>query len=143
MKKWVGLLILLLGPCSLLWGQGIIGNGQVQYVWAAPAGACGQNNQQQDVVGAGTIWMSNIIAPVRSIYRWRGAIEEAREHWIVIKTRKELYSMVERRVRELHSYEVPEILALTPSAGSTAYLEWILASTSGATAPRRRAARPS
>jgi len=84
---------------------------------------------------------ANIIGPVRSIYRWRGAVEEAREHWIVIKTRKELYSMVERRVRELHSYEVPEILALTPSAGSAAYLEWILASTIAATTPRRRAAR--
>jgi periplasmic divalent cation tolerance protein len=86
---------------------------------------------------------ANIIAPVRSIYRWRGAIEEAREHWIVIKTRKELYPMVERRVRELHSYEVPEILAIAPVAGAATYLEWILDSTIGATTPRRRAARPS
>lgn len=86
---------------------------------------------------------ANIIGPVRSIYRWRGAVEEAREHWLVIKTRKELYSMVERKVRELHSYEVPEILALAPSAGSAAYLEWIFASTRGAAAPRRRAARQS
>jgi periplasmic divalent cation tolerance protein len=86
---------------------------------------------------------ANIIAPVHSIYRWHGAVEEAREHWIIIKTRKQLYPAVERRVRELHSYEVPEILAIAPSAGSTAYLAWILDSTIAARPTRRHIARPS
>lgn len=97
----------------------------------------------QALVGERLAACANIVGPVRSIYRWRGAVEDAREYWIMIKTRKELYSMVERRVRELHSYEVPEIIALVPSAGSAPYLEWILDSTSRATAPRRRAARRS
>jgi periplasmic divalent cation tolerance protein len=85
---------------------------------------------------------ANIVGPVRSIYRWRGAIEEAREYWMVVKTRRELYSMVERKVRELHSYEVPEILALEPVAGSSAYLDWIVESTAGAAPRRRRVAPP-
>jgi periplasmic divalent cation tolerance protein len=84
---------------------------------------------------------ANIVGPVRSIYRWRGAVEEAGEHLIMIKTRKTLYPAVERRVRELHSYDVPEILALAPSAGSAAYLDWILDSTIAAQPSRRRAAR--
>jgi periplasmic divalent cation tolerance protein len=84
---------------------------------------------------------ANIVEPVHSIYRWRGAVEEAREHWIMIKTRKTLYRTVERRVRELHSYDVPEILALAPAAGSAAYLDWILDSTITAQPSRRRAAR--
>jgi periplasmic divalent cation tolerance protein len=80
---------------------------------------------------------ANIVGPVHSIYRWRGAVEEAREHWIMIKTRKTLYPSVERRVRELHDYDVPEILAVTPFAGSAAYLEWIADSTTAANPSRR------
>ncbi len=85
----------------------------------------------------------NISGPIHSIYHWRGAVEEAREHWLIIKTRKELYSMVERRVRELHSYEVPEIIAVVPSAGSAAYLQWILDATAPASAQRQGASRQS
>jgi periplasmic divalent cation tolerance protein len=84
---------------------------------------------------------ANIVGSVRSIYRWRGGVEEAREHLIMIKTRKALYPTLERRVRELHSYEVPEILALGPFTGSPAYLDWILDSTICAHNPRRRTAR--
>jgi periplasmic divalent cation tolerance protein len=71
----------------------------------------------------------NIVGPVRSIYKWRGAIEDQSEHMLVIKTRAALFGKVERRVRELHSYEVPEIIALPISAGSAPYLAWIGEST--------------
>src|SRR6266478_7981801 len=54
----------------------------------------------------------NIIGPARSIYRWRGAVEDAREYLLLLKTSARLYTKVERRVRELHSYEVPEVVAL-------------------------------
>jgi periplasmic divalent cation tolerance protein len=84
----------------------------------------------------------NILVPLRSIYRWRGNVEDAHEHLIIIKTRRNLYSMIERRVRELHSYEVPEILAVTPSAGLQSYLDWIDSSTQSSGGSRRRAARP-
>jgi periplasmic divalent cation tolerance protein len=93
----------------------------------------------------------NIVGPVRSIYRWRGAIEEAAEHLLVIKTRASLYAALERRVVELHSYEVPEVIALRIARGSKAYLEWLTASADArpprisppAAAGARRAARAS
>lgn len=80
----------------------------------------------------------NLVARVRSIYRWQGAIEDAREHLLIIKTRAALYSRVERRVRELHSYETPEILSIALDAGDKRYLEWLFGSTAGTT---RRGAR--
>jgi periplasmic divalent cation tolerance protein len=71
----------------------------------------------------------NVVGPVRSIYRWKGAIEDAREYLLIIKTRARLFARVERRVRELHSYETPEVLAIAPSAGSAPYLSWLFAET--------------
>lgn len=82
----------------------------------------------------------NIIAPIRSIYRWRDAMEDDREFMLVIKTRASLAARVERRVKALHSYQVPEVIALPISKGSRAYLQWLMQSTSPAPA-RSRAAR--
>jgi periplasmic divalent cation tolerance protein len=67
----------------------------------------------------------NIIAPVLSVYRWQGAIEEAAEWLLVIKTRRELTGKVEEELRRVHSYQVPEILAVQVVDGLRAYLEWI------------------
>ena len=72
----------------------------------------------------------NILGPVRSVYRWRGAIESEREYLLVIKSHARLYSRVERKVRELHSYEVPEIIAVAIAQGSKPYLDWLIESTS-------------
>ncbi len=71
----------------------------------------------------------NIVGPVRSIYRWRDAVEDDREYLLIIKTRAALYVKVERRVRELHTYEVPEVLALNVDRGSPPYVKWLLEST--------------
>jgi periplasmic divalent cation tolerance protein len=71
----------------------------------------------------------NIIGPVRSVYRWRDAIEDDREFLLLIKTRATLYMKVERRVRELHTYEVPEVIALSLDRGSPPYVQWLLDST--------------
>ena len=81
----------------------------------------------------------NIVGPIRSVYRWRDAVEDAPEFLLLIKTRAGLLGRVERRVIELHSYEVPEVLALAPSGGSTSYLGWLLEST--ASKPVRAKAR--
>lgn len=70
----------------------------------------------------------NIVGPVRSIYRWQGEIEDAEEHLLVIKTRTSMYAALERRVIELHSYEVPEVIALRIARGSKAYLDWLTTS---------------
>lgn len=70
----------------------------------------------------------NLLGPIRSIYRWRDAIEDEREYLLLIKTSARAYRRLERRVREMHSYEVPEVMALKPSEASKPYLDWILSS---------------
>ena len=64
-----------------------------------------------------------------STYRWKGKVERAREVVLMIKTRASLAKRLERRVRELHPYEVPEILALPVASGEARYLRWIGEST--------------
>jgi periplasmic divalent cation tolerance protein len=71
----------------------------------------------------------NIVGPVRSIYRWRDSIEDDREYLLIIKTRALHYMKVETRVREMHTYEVPEVLALNADRGSPPYIQWLLDST--------------
>ena len=71
----------------------------------------------------------SILAPVQSVYHWKGAIEESAEWLLLIKTRRELFGPLEEALRALHSYEVPEIVALPIVAGSPAYFDWIDAET--------------
>jgi periplasmic divalent cation tolerance protein len=66
-----------------------------------------------------------IVGPIESIYRWEGKIETAAEFQCWIKTRSELYDRVEQAIRELHPFDVPEILAVPAVQGSAAYLEWL------------------
>ena len=67
----------------------------------------------------------NIVGPIRSIYMWKGALQRDEERLLVLKTRAALFPALERRVRELHSYETPEVVALPITAGSVPYLEWL------------------
>lgn len=83
----------------------------------------------------------NIVGPVRSIYRWRDAVEDDSEYLLIVKTRATLYVKVEQRVRELHTYEVPEVLALNADRGSPPYLKWLLESTGPLRAPARKPPR--
>jgi periplasmic divalent cation tolerance protein len=75
---------------------------------------------------------ANIVSPIRSVYRWKGEVETATEHLMIIKTRANLVAKVEARVKELHSYEVPEVIALPIIAGSKSYLDWVFESTAAA-----------
>jgi periplasmic divalent cation tolerance protein len=63
--------------------------------------------------------------PVRSIYRWRGKVESAREILLILKTSRKSFAAVGSAIRRLHSYDVPEIIALPIVGGSEAYLKWI------------------
>jgi len=72
---------------------------------------------------------ANVVGPIRSVYRWQGAVEEAAEHLLLVKARAADLPALEVRVRALHSYQVPEILALPVAAGSAAYLAWLAEST--------------
>jgi len=66
-----------------------------------------------------------VLGPVQSIYRWKGKVEVAREHLLVIKTTRKRLKALEREVLRLHSYDVPEFLVLPVSAGSVKYLSWL------------------
>ena len=67
--------------------------------------------------------------PVRSCYRWKGEICHEREDLLVMKTRESLFPRVMERLREIHPYEVPEILAVPVWGGFRPYLEWVLGET--------------
>jgi len=67
----------------------------------------------------------NILAGCRSVYRWRGAVESADETPLVIKTTRSRYPDLERELRALHPYEVPEIVAIPVMAGLAGYLDWV------------------
>jgi periplasmic divalent cation tolerance protein len=66
----------------------------------------------------------NVLPPMTSLYRWKGAIEEDTEQQLVIKTTSDRVAAIEARFREIHPYELPEFLVLGASA-STAYLQWV------------------
>jgi len=68
---------------------------------------------------------AQILGPIQSTYWWKGKVEEAGEWLCVMKTRKELFSALEKEIKNIHPYEVPEIIALPIVAGSKSYLQWI------------------
>ncbi|MDJ1181738.1 divalent-cation tolerance protein CutA [Roseofilum casamattae] len=65
------------------------------------------------------------LAPIQSVYTWQGNIERDREWQLTIKTARSIFPELERKIRELHSYEVPEIIAIPIIAGSQEYLSWL------------------
>ena len=67
----------------------------------------------------------NIVNPIRSIYRWLENIEDDTETLMIVKTQKRLFESLKNRVRELHSYTVPEIIAVPVVEGSREYLKWL------------------
>jgi periplasmic divalent cation tolerance protein len=66
-----------------------------------------------------------LAGPITSIYHWHGKLEQSSEFMCLFKTTAELYPLLETRIRELHSYDVPEIIAVEITAGSDGYLRWI------------------
>ena len=67
----------------------------------------------------------NIIRQIRSIYRWQGKIEDDQEVLMIAKTRKECFAELVNKVKELHTYSVPEIIALPVMDGFEGYLGWL------------------
>jgi periplasmic divalent cation tolerance protein len=68
---------------------------------------------------------AQVIGPIRSTYWWKGKIEETDEWLCLLKTRTDLYRKLEKTLRAIHPYEVPEITAQPIVAGSRSYLQWI------------------
>ncbi|MEW5903019.1 MAG: divalent-cation tolerance protein CutA [Pseudomonadota bacterium] len=71
----------------------------------------------------------NILHGCTSVYRWQGGLERAEEVPLLIKTTRAAYAGLEQKLRELHPYEVPEIVALPVTAGWPAYLDWVATET--------------
>jgi periplasmic divalent cation tolerance protein len=71
------------------------------------------------------------IAPVRSLYRWKGESCDDPEHLLIMKTRRELADAVVAAIKAVHPYEVPEIIVLPVIAGHAPYLAWVFAETRG------------
>jgi periplasmic divalent cation tolerance protein len=69
-----------------------------------------------------------LLSPVNSIYRWKEKVEVAHEYYLIIKTTEQCYPELEKEIVKLHSYDVPEIVALPISAGLSAYLTWLRSS---------------
>jgi periplasmic divalent cation tolerance protein len=78
----------------------------------------------------------NIIGPIRSIYSWHDVIEDDREFLLLIKTRAALYGKVEIRIRELHNYEIAEVISTNIDRGSPPYINWVLGATGLRRAPK-------
>lgn len=72
----------------------------------------------------------NIVSGMRSIYRWEGAVQDDAEVLLIAKTRTDCEEALARRVRALHPYDLPEILALPAVGGSRGYLDWVRAESS-------------
>lgn len=79
----------------------------------------------QRLIEARLIACGNIVGPVTSLFRWSGKLERAEEYLALLKSRKNLFGRVEEAVKAIHSYEVPEILALEVVKGSKRYLNWL------------------
>ena len=71
----------------------------------------------------------NIVPGLRSVFRWQGSVQRESEVLLLIKTCADRLDALAAAITQLHPYELPEILALTPSAGLPAYLDWIRAQT--------------
>jgi periplasmic divalent cation tolerance protein len=67
----------------------------------------------------------NIVPQIESIYRWQGKVESSREWLLLIKTAAEKFSAVRDAITELHSYDLPECVAISIDDGSAAYLNWL------------------
>lgn len=76
---------------------------------------------EEQVAACGTI-----LPGARSIYRWKDAIEDAGESVVLLKTSVDRFPELERRLRAIHPYETPEIVALDPAAVSREYAEWVI-----------------
>jgi periplasmic divalent cation tolerance protein len=72
---------------------------------------------------------ANVLPAVRSIYRWQGKVHDEAEVLAILKTPAERLARLQQRLRELHPYEVPEMLAVRVEAGWPPYLEWLAAET--------------
>ena len=89
-----------------------------------------KNKQEAEKIARGLLQARlaacvNIMEGVKSLFMWEGKLDTAQEVLLVIKTQQKLFSSLAKKVKALHSYKVPEIIALPIIAGDKAYLQWV------------------
>lgn len=72
---------------------------------------------------------AQIIGPIQSIYWWKGAVENAHEWLLLMKSKASLYPTIEEEIRQQHPYELPEIIAINIDKGLTDYMHWVVSET--------------
>jgi periplasmic divalent cation tolerance protein len=104
----------------------MIRNGERYRVVLVTCGSMGEARKiGRGVVERKLAACANVVPGVESIYRWKGKVERAREVLVIMKTTANRLPDLEREVKRLHSYEVPEFIVLPLTAGSRDYLNWI------------------
>ena len=68
---------------------------------------------------------AQVVGPIQSVYRWKGKIEEEEEWLCILKSRSDCYEKIEKRLKDIHPYEEPEILVFSVVKGSRSYLTWL------------------
>jgi periplasmic divalent cation tolerance protein len=86
-------------------------------------------NLARDLVGRSLAACVQLGPSISSVYQWQGALERSEERLILIKSRRERFDAIEKAIKALHPYEVPEIIALDVSDGHAPYLAWLGAAT--------------
>lgn len=100
------------------------GTGHVVVFSTAPDGGEAERIGRA-VVEEGLAACCNVVGGVKSIYTWKGELNTENEVLSIYKTRRELFEPLRKRIKELHGYEVPEIIAIDITAGLKEYLGWI------------------
>ncbi len=97
----------------------------VVYVTCPPDDA---DKLAETLVEEGLVACVNIVPSVRSVYMWQGSVAKDQESLLVMKTSSAIYDRLEARVKQLHSYQLPEVIAMSIEHGSQKYLDWLLGS---------------
>lgn len=115
-------------PCKIISMQEITQTDEVAVFITAPTEDMAADIARA-LVEARLAACANIVKGIRSIYTWQGKVQDDREVLMIVKTRRDLFNALLSKVKELHSYEVPEIIAIPIAAGSEDYLKWLREST--------------
>jgi periplasmic divalent cation tolerance protein len=83
----------------------------------------------RDLVEKKLVACAQIIGPIRSIYRWKGNVENVDEWLLFMKSKASLYSAIEEEIRRQHPYELPEITATDIDTGLAGYMDWVASET--------------
>ncbi len=102
---------------------------QVLFVYATASDAAEAERIGEAIVDERLAACANVIDGMRSIFRWQGSVQKGREAILILKTREDLFDELKQRIVELHSYELPCIVAMPIAMGHEPFLDWVASET--------------